>query len=49
MNTIVYKWDDMQNAIVEKIASALPATLILWSVGLLIGALMFSGAVPMII
>lgn len=44
-----YKWDDMQNAIVEKIASALPATLILWSVGLLIGALMFSGAVPMII
>lgn len=44
-----YKWDDMQNAIVEKIASALPATLILWSVGLLIGSLMFSGAVPMII
>ena len=44
-----YKWDDMQKAIVEKIASALPATLILWSVGLLIGALMFSGAVPMII
>ena len=44
-----YKWDDMQKAIVEKIASALPATLILWSVGLLIGSLMFSGAVPMII
>ena len=44
-----YKWDDMQNAIVEKISSALPATLILWSVGLLIGSLMFSGSVPMII
>ena len=44
-----YTWEDMQNAIIEKIASALPATLILWSVGLLIGALMFSGAVPMII
>ena len=44
-----YTWEDMQNAIVEKIASALPATLILWSVGLLIGSLMFSGAVPMII
>ena len=44
-----YKWDDMQNAIVEKIASSLPATLILWSVGLLIGSLMFSGSVPMII
>ncbi|MGL5330732.1 MAG: Na+/H+ antiporter NhaC [Peptostreptococcaceae bacterium] len=44
-----YSWDEMQKAIIDKIASALPATLILWSVGLLIGALMFSGAVPMII
>ena len=44
-----YTWNDMQKAIVDKIASALPATLILWSVGLLIGSLMFSGAVPMII
>lgn len=44
-----YTWDEMQKAIVEKIANALPATLILWSVGLLIGSLMFSGAVPMII
>ena len=44
-----YTWDEMQKAIIDKIASALPATLILWSVGLLIGSLMFSGAVPMII
>ena len=44
-----YTWDEMQKAIIDKIASALPATLILWSVGLLIGALMFSGTVPMII
>ena len=44
-----YNWNDIQQAIVDKIASALPATLILWSVGLLIGSLMFSGAVPMII
>ena len=44
-----YTWDEMQNAIVEKIASALPATLILWSVGFLIGSLMFAGTVPMII
>ncbi len=33
----------------KKIARALPATLILWSVGLLIGSWMFSGTVPMII
>lgn len=44
-----YDWKEMSEAIIDKIASALPATLILWSVGLLIGGLMFCGAVPMII
>lgn len=44
-----YSWDELQEGIIEKIASALPATLILWSVGLLIGAWMFSGTVPMLI
>lgn len=44
-----YSWEEMQAGVVEKIARALPATLILWSVGLLIGSWMFSGTVPMII
>jgi len=44
-----YTWDDMQAGIIEKISRALPATLILWSVGLLIGSWMYSGTVPMII
>lgn len=44
-----YTWKEMQDAIIDKIASALPATLILWSVGFLIGSLMFAGTVPMII
>ena len=44
-----YTWIEMQEAIIEKIAKALPATLILWSVGLLIGSWMFSGTVPMLI
>jgi len=44
-----YTWKDMQAAIIEKIAAAMPATLILWSVGFLIGSWMFSGTVPMII
>jgi len=44
-----YTWSEMQEAIIEKIAKALPATLILWSVGFLIGSWMFSGTVPMII
>ena len=44
-----YTWEELQKGIIEKISSALPATLILWSVGLLIGAWMFCGTVPMII
>ncbi|MGL4402622.1 MAG: Na+/H+ antiporter NhaC [Fusobacteriaceae bacterium] len=44
-----YTWQEMQESIVEKISKALPATLILWSVGLLIGSWMFSGTVPMLI
>ncbi len=44
-----YNWLEMQGAIIEKISRALPATLVLWSVGLLIGSWMFSGTVPMII
>ncbi|MEN1761154.1 Na+/H+ antiporter NhaC [Anoxynatronum sibiricum] len=42
-------WQEMQEGIIEKISKALPATLILWSVGFLIGAFMFAGTVPMII
>lgn len=44
-----YNWKELQDGIVEKISSSLPPTLILWSVGLLIGSWMFSGTVPMII
>lgn len=44
-----YNWEDMQGAIIEKITKAMPATLVLWSVGFLIGSWMFSGTVPMII
>lgn len=44
-----YSWKEMQVAIIQKISRALPATLILWSVGFLIGSWMFSGTVPMII
>ncbi len=42
-------WEEMLDAIIIKISKAMPATLILWSVGFLIGAWMFSGTVPMII
>lgn len=44
-----YNWKELQEGVVEKISNALPATLILWAVGFLIGSWMFSGTVPMLI
>lgn len=44
-----YKWVDLQAGIINKIAKAMPATLVLLSVGFLIGSWMFSGTVPMMI
>ena len=43
------KWGEMQEGIVEKIAKSMPATLILLTVGLLIGTWMASGTIPMMI
>ena len=42
-------WAQMQTAIIAKIADALPALLILLSVGFLVGAWMFSGTVPLLV
>lgn len=42
-------WEQMQRAIVAKIANAMPALLILLSVGFLVGAWMFSGTVPLLV
>lgn len=42
-------WEEMQEGIVEKIAKSMPATLILLTVGLLIGTWMASGTIPMMI
>lgn len=44
-----YKWPQIQEAIVGKISRAMPATLVLWSVGFLIGSWMFSGTIPMLV
>ncbi|WP_249317540.1 hypothetical protein [Campylobacter mucosalis] len=46
---IGYSYSDMQKGIIDKIASSLPALMILWVVGLLIGAWMFSGTIPMLV
>jgi len=44
-----FKWADMQKGIVDSIAKAMPAILIMLSVGILIGSWMASGTIPMII
>ncbi len=46
---IGFKWDDLQRGMVEGIAIAVPACLILMVVGILIGVWMLSGIVPAMI
>jgi NhaC family Na+:H+ antiporter len=44
-----FKWKDMERGIVDSIHKAMPAILIMLSVGILIGAWMASGTIPMVI
>jgi len=44
-----FKWSDMQKGIVDSIHKAMPAILIMLSVGVLIGAWMACGTIPMVI
>lgn len=44
-----YSWQELIDAAIKKVSDTLSATFILWSVGFLIGGLMFCGAIPMII
>jgi len=44
-----FSWRDMEKGIVDSIAKALPAILIMLSVGVLIGSWVVSGTIPMII
>ncbi len=44
-----YSWKEMERGIVESISKAMPAILIMLSVGILIGSWIASGTIPMII
>ncbi|KEI69802.1 Na+/H+ antiporter NhaC [Endozoicomonas elysicola] len=44
-----YSWDDIQEAIVERLAKTLPAVFILVLVGGLIGSWMIGGTIPMLV
>lgn len=43
-----HKWNDIQNAIVQKLAKALPAFFILFAIGLIISSWIVSGTIPML-
>lgn len=44
-----YSWDDIQNAIIERLAKTLPAVFIMVLVGGLIGSWMVGGTIPMLV
>ncbi|MEW5902223.1 MAG: Na+/H+ antiporter NhaC family protein, partial [Acidobacteriota bacterium] len=44
-----FQWQEMQKGIVDSIHKAMPAILIMLSVGVLIGSWMASGTIPMIV
>jgi NhaC family Na+:H+ antiporter len=44
-----FAWDDILKAIVKKLARALPAILILFAIGVIIGSWIISGTIPMLI
>ncbi len=44
-----YTWKDVENEIVEKLAKAFPAIMILITVGLMIGAWIVSGTIPFLV
>lgn len=44
-----YDWSEMEKAISVRLTSATPAILIIWVIGMVTAAMMFSGTIPMII
>lgn len=44
-----YSWEEVQKSIVKKVTQLIPAALILFSIGLLVGSWVFSGTIPMLI
>lgn len=44
-----YTWSEIETAMIDKITKTMPATLILLSVGFVIGSWVYSGTVPMLI
>lgn len=44
-----YSWDEMEKAIGHRIGTLTPTILIMWAIGFMLGAMLFSGTLPMIV
>ncbi len=44
-----FRWNDIQNAFIQKLAKGFPAILILFAIGIIIGTWIISGTIPMLI
>ncbi|MBO0993103.1 Na+/H+ antiporter NhaC [Bacillus sp. SD088] len=44
-----FKWKEIENEVVKKVAKLVPAAMILFSIGLIVGSWVFSGTIPMLI
>lgn len=44
-----FTWEEIQDSIIKKVTQLIPAALILFSIGLLVGSWVFSGTIPMLI
>ncbi len=44
-----YTWDEMEKAIGKRIGNLTSTILIMWAIGLMLGAMMYSGTLPMVI
>ncbi len=42
-------WEELEKAISDKLSKSMGAILIIWSIGIVIGAFMFCGSIPMVI
>ena len=44
-----FKWNDIQDAVIKKLAKGFPAILILFAIGIIIGSWIVSGTIPMLV
>lgn len=44
-----YKWQELEDAIAERMGRTVPVLLLIWIIGMIVGSFIYSGTIPMII